>query len=372
MPRAKRTLMPFAAIFAPPSGTIVAACVVGTLTGIYWICRGLQLRRRKRLILNAPASKINNALAGLLEISGDAVGPYVVTSPLNQIDCYHYQSLAWELKQQGKNSEWIKVAEETMHVPFYVDDGTGRILVDPRGAELDLSCNLQAQYNRSALFGPSEMPGHVAEFLVRHGVNPDQHIKVEERYIKAQDPVFVLGTLSQNPGLDVTVMPAWAHRRGTKSVADATTEEPELENPRIIRLSQTDASVPAAQMTQQQKIAAALMKAGASNPSAWSAAGIDVKHAPEPAIARIETLTLQPSSAASATGESEVEVAGGFDLHPPTVLMKGSQEPSFFISWRSRRELASPLRWKSSLMLGGGPALILSSAYFLLRYFGKL
>jgi hypothetical protein len=117
---------------------------------------------------------------GLVEISGLAIGPYVCTSPLKQLDCYYYRSVAWELKQRGKNSEWVKVAEETLHVPFYVDDNTDRVLVDPRGADMDLHCDLQEQYNRSGIFGSSEMPGNVAEFLMRHGANPDKHIKAEE------------------------------------------------------------------------------------------------------------------------------------------------------------------------------------------------
>src|SRR3989442_7552860 len=36
------------------------------------------------------------------------------------------------------SSEWVKVADESLHVPFYLDDNTGRVLVDPRGAEMDI------------------------------------------------------------------------------------------------------------------------------------------------------------------------------------------------------------------------------------------
>ena len=61
-----------------------------------------------------------------------------------------------------------------------------------------------------------------------------------------------------------------------------------------------------------------------------------------------------------------------FDLHPPVVLMKGSHEPAFFISWRSERDVVASLGWKSSLMIWGGPALTLSCTYFLLARFGVL
>ncbi len=132
---------------------------------MYWFYKGFRLLQRKRLILNTPASRIRSASMGLVEVSGLAAGPHVLTSPFKQAECYYYRSIAWQLKQQGKNTQWVKVAEETLHVPFYVDDNTGKVLIDPRGAEMDLHCDLSEQYHRSVLFDGPEMPGAVADFL---------------------------------------------------------------------------------------------------------------------------------------------------------------------------------------------------------------
>src|SRR6266496_5689250 len=173
-----------ALIFSAPDGHAVAWLVIGAAAGTYWFYKGFRLLQRKRLILNTPASKIRSASMGLVEISGLAAGPYVMTSPLKQVECYHYQSIARQLKQRGKNSEWVKVAEETLHVPFYVDDSTDKVLIDPRGAEMDLHCDFQEEYNRSVLFEGPDMPGSVREFLERHGVDPGKRIKVEEHCIK--------------------------------------------------------------------------------------------------------------------------------------------------------------------------------------------
>jgi len=341
---------------------------IGAAAGVYWFYKGFRLLQRKRLIMNTPTSKIRSASMGLVEVSGQAIGPYVITSPLKQANCYFYRSLAWELKQRGKNREWVKVAEETLHVPFYVDDDTEKVLVDPRGAELDLHCDLKEQYSQSIIFGNSEMPGSVAEFLVRHSVDPDRHIKVEEYCIKPKNFLFVLGTLSQNPGLDASVMPVWAGRSGQKQAQAEMQPEPTPDTPHVIRLSESGATVPTVQMTQQQKIAAALMKAGISNPSAWAAAGVGVK----PAIA--ESVPVQAVAVQHAPAEDNGAETGEdtFDLHPPVVLMKGTHEPAFFISWRSQRELVQSIGWKSGLMILGGPALTLACAYLLLLQFGRL
>ncbi len=145
----------------PESLLIWSAIAAGA--GVYWFYKGFRLLQRKRLILNTPASKIRSASMGLVELSGLAAGPYVLTSPFKQTECYYYRSVAWQLKQEGRSSKWVKVAEETLHVPFYLDDNTDKVLVDPRGADMDLHCDFYEQYHRSALFSGPGMPGCVSE-----------------------------------------------------------------------------------------------------------------------------------------------------------------------------------------------------------------
>ena len=345
-----------ALIFSNDERFLIAP-VIGVMAGVYWFYKGFRLLRRKRLIQNTPASKIRSASMGLVEISGLASGPYVMKSPLRQVDCYYYKSTAWELRRHGKNSDWVKVAEENLQVPFYLDDGTDKVMVDPRGAELDLHADFQQEYHRSILFEGPDMPGSVREFLLRHGANPDKRIKVEEHCIKPKNFLFVLGTLSQNPGLDASVMPPWAERVGANSNQPAAVE---VLQPEVIRISEPAAGVPATAMTQQQKIAAALTRAGSAG--SWNAVqpngGVAVA-----SVGKAPTV-VEPRPAA--------EVIGSFDLHPPVVLLKGSHEPAFFISWRSQREVVAPLGWKSGLMIWGAPALTLASIYFLLAHFGAL
>lgn len=353
--------MVLALFLRAPDGRLVGWLAIGACAGVYLFYRGFRLLQRKRLILNTPASKIRSASMGLVEISGQAIGPYLMTSPLKQAACYYYQSLAWELKRRGKNTEWVKVAEEVLHVPFYLDDSTDRVLVDPRGAEMDLHCDFQEEYRGSILLDGPEMPGNVSDFLVRHGVDPSRHIKIEERCIKPKNFLFVLGTLSQNPGIDASVPPSWAMRANLSSGRS----EPSAENPQVIRLSEATHTIPTSAMTQQQRIAAALMKAGMGNPAAWSAAGAGAAASPASAPdAGTKTAVVEP--------KPDVLDSTGFDLHPPAVLMKGSHDPAFFISWRSQREVVASLGWKSALMIWGGPLLTLVCLYILLAHFRQL
>jgi hypothetical protein len=358
----------------------------GSLAGMYLFYRGFRLLQRKRLILNTPASKIRSASMGLVEINGLATGPYVINSPLKQMNCYYYRSIAWEYKQRGKDSEWVKVAEETLHVPFYMDDGSGKLLVDPSGAEMDLHCDFHEEYNRSILLGGPDMPGTVYSFLSRHGVDSSRRIKVEESCISPKDSLFVLGTLSQNPGLDASVMPAWAghsSQPAPNATASSAMRGPALASSnvglgsafnqgdrpsQVVQLSGEPAAVPAMEMTQQQKIAAALLKAGITNASAWAVAGVS----PLAAVQAGSFSSLATVPEKTGVQENHTEMNETYDLHPPVVLMKGTHEATFFISWRSQRDLIMALGWKSTLMIWGGPALTLVSVYILLAHFDWL
>ena len=47
--------------------------------------------------------------------------------------------------------------------------------------------------------------------------------------------------------------------------------------------------------------------------------------------------------------------------------MKGANNKTFLISWRSQQDVARSLGWKCALMIWGGPALALLSLYFFLE-----
>jgi hypothetical protein len=104
------------------------------------------------------------------------------------------------------------------------------------------------------------------------------------------------------------------------------------------------------------------MKAGITSPASWNPSAVSVSAQAGSAA--------QPVMAVEA--KAEPIDAQGFDLHPPVVLMKGTHEPSFFISWRSQREVIGSLGWKSALMIWGGPALAIACIYVLIMYFSRL
>jgi E3 Ubiquitin ligase len=367
-----------------PTGLLVW-CGIGFCAGIGLFFYGFRLLQRRRLILDTPFSKIRSASMGMVEVSGLAAGPYTMIAPITARPCYYYRTLVWEYKQCGKNKEWVKVAGECMHLPFFVDDNTGRVLVDPRGADLDLHQDFEQQFCDSFFTTKDPAPPNVRTFLERHGIATSNKIKVEEYCIKPKNSLFILGTLSENPGLEVGPQPVQDHEtvnsfsigslsRSIGSISfsvggrdrdlDVGTPSPglipsEAASQPIIRLSPVE-PIPSktSEMTQQQKVAAALIKAGISNPAAWAAAGM-------PAAGGVQVVA-DPALPSEDDGLNSSPPANAFDPHTPVVLTKGNNNNTFLISWRSQREVARALAWKCALMIWGGPALSLLCLYFIL------
>jgi hypothetical protein len=372
------------------------------------------LLQRRHLLLNTPVSRIRSASLGLVEFSGLAVGPHTVIAPITERACYYFRTIVWEWKREGRSSKWVKVAAECMHVPFFLDDNTGKVMVDPCGAELDLHRDFQQEFCDGFFTMKEEAPPNVHSFLSRHGVSTTNKIKVEEFCIKPKNSLFMLGTLDENPGLELTAQPIqdqehntltfgkslWSGGRLGISSASFVTDAPDsyedhpledrslserligvggsrqttsapasTQSARIIRLSPDSGISKVADMTQQQKIAAALLKAGISNPAAWQAAGVT------PAAVSVDggangsangSANISDPKASVQSPAQSATASSEFDLRPPVVLMKGRNNPAFMISWRSQRDLARSLGWKCTLMIWGGAALSLLCLYGLL------
>ena len=369
-----------------PSGLLLY-CVLGFAAGIVLFLYGFRLLQRRRLILDTPFSKIRSASMGMVEVSGLAAGPYTIVAPVTGRSCYYHRTVIWEWKQSGKNKTWVKVAGECMHVPFFIDDNTGKVLVDPRGADLDLHRDFEQEFNGSFFSNQDAAPGNVNLFLSRHGVVTSNKIKVEEYCIKPKNALFILGTLGENPGIAVTSQPiadveainsftpqgfslsfsilGRGMQFDTGSSTNQVIVQTNVREHEVIRLSSPPAPTKSADMTQQQKIAAALLKAGISNPIAWSAAGVCSPDRSSSGVQVIADPTAGPHGS-NKGGASPSAPANVFDLHPPVVLRKGTNHKTFLISWRSQQQLARSLGWKCSLMIWGGPLLALLSLYFFL------
>jgi hypothetical protein len=346
--------------------------------GLYFFSIGFQLLARKRLLLATPNSRIRSAALGLVEINGVATGPHTMPAPITGKACFLYRAIAWQ-KSEGNNHEWQKVADETLHLPFFVDDTTGNMLIEPLGADLDLHRDFREEYSASMFFTSDVVPPWVGAFLARHGVNTDHELRIEEYSIKPGDPLFVAGTLAENPGVEVR--PISPRAVGREPGDNSPT-------PEIIRLYGGAPASSADGMSQQAKIAAALTRAGITKPEAWSAAGVPFQSvtiannsiASNPMANKPMTAAVQVQERTSVASNKlddqralqNQDEPSDFNLTPPVVVMKGANDPTFVISFRSQKEFVGALAWKSAGMVWGGSAITLLGLYMLLAQMGLI
>ena len=158
----------------------------GFLIGLYLFYRGFTLLRQKQLILDTPRSTIRSAALGSVEVAGRATGPYTLVSPISKMDCYYYRVVARHIRHRTQAQ---LVAEES--APLFVDDGTGSLMIDPRGMEVRFPAT---QYLESG-----SISDYLRHFLIRHGIATDDLVSVEEFCIQPEDHLFVLGTLQESP-----------------------------------------------------------------------------------------------------------------------------------------------------------------------------
>ncbi|HEX8872771.1 MAG TPA: GIDE domain-containing protein, partial [Candidatus Acidoferrum sp.] len=247
---------------------------------------------------------------------------------------------------------------ETLHLPFFIDDSTGQLLVEPMGADLDLHRDFREEY-ASSFFSSrlDEIPPRVRAFLSRNGVVPSRRLRIEERAIKPGDALFIAGTLTENPGVQVRPLsPPSGPQRSALSYSSERAPAPE-----VIRLSSGSTPASTQEMSQQAKIAAALSRAGITKPEAWAAAGV-----PYQSVAVEENAPPAPGSA------PKPDKSADFNLTPPVVLMKGMNNSTFVISFRSQKEFVSALAWKSAAMVWGGAAIAILGLYTLLAQMALL
>jgi hypothetical protein len=136
--------------------------------------------------------------------------------------------------------------------------------------------------------------------------------------------------------------------------------------PQVIRLESGVAPADSREMTQQAKIAAALTRAGITQPEAWSAAGV-------PYPSSVETAdTVAPRSAEGENVSSmpqlhELQTHETSSLAPPVVLMKEPNDASFVISYPNRKEPLRALTLKSFLLISVGVAATALGVYLLIQ-----
>ena len=276
----------------------------GFLAGIFLFFKGFRVYREYRILSDTPEEPIRSIPMGLVHIHGKAKGEQIVNSPITSTPCFFYKVdiEAYKTDSRGRGS-WSHAATDADGVQFYLEDNTGRVLVDARRAEYDL---IQS--------GRRETGGAFTKGFGKLLSGMD-------------DPTLATGNRPTDSSLAAYAVSTIAQKHGGAF---------------------------------SENLAANLAK-GSLNifGSGTSSSG----------RYRLTEYCILPEHWYDLTGTC-VENPKPKDEHDRNMILKGQNEPTFLISWRSEKEIEGTLRKRAALNVFGGAALSLGCLAVLLARFG--
>ncbi len=162
--------------------------------------------KRKRAIQGVPTSKIRAVAMGQVEVSGEVIA--TLTEPVDKKECvYYYLSIS-----EGKEKYWNLIHYETKSESFFLNDGTGSVLIPGSlipnllgksgGMEVNKNSgllNLDIEKKEFYFESPNEFPESLIKYCEKNAVQFSETKKINEKikvfisYVKANEKLYILG-----------------------------------------------------------------------------------------------------------------------------------------------------------------------------------
>ena len=117
-----------------PSG----ALVLGLLGGLWTFFKGFRVFREYKVVADTPAIPIRSIPMGLVRIRGQAQSDQLMPSPVSHTPCCFYKVEIERWKTENKSGSWAHQHTDLDGTKFFLQDQTGKVLVDGYSAEYDL------------------------------------------------------------------------------------------------------------------------------------------------------------------------------------------------------------------------------------------
>lgn len=179
---------------------IIIASFLGVFIGLTYVGDGFTRWREANALADVPVATLDAVAVGEATVSGTLVAPEGATSvPVGeQPTCACYELTV------SDSTDVESLEERRESVPAFVDDGDGRVRIDPEGFRLDLTDD-----RRGSLAVKSyDDPPAAVERYERDREFPDQGMRrdrtYEYEYLAPQDDVFAYGTVAVDRGRETT------------------------------------------------------------------------------------------------------------------------------------------------------------------------
>ena len=129
--------------------------------GVLLFIVGFMKYREYRVFADTPQIPIRSVSMGLSHVAGTSTGGEPLTSPLTQVPCYYYEVRVEKQVKKDDRETWEETHKERAEVPFYLQDETGKILVNPARAEYNLPRAFWGELRPPALLSFGNAPRKV-------------------------------------------------------------------------------------------------------------------------------------------------------------------------------------------------------------------
>lgn len=164
-----------------------------------------QLRAAKPWLLRELPEDTHGKVVGRARVLRETLA-----GPLTGRPCVYYIATVEQQRSTGRSTYWKTIITESRGVPFVLEDGTGRAIVDPSGAQMALDFDGNS---KSGTFNDAD-PNQEA-FLQRHGQSSEgwvfnKSLRYREAMIEVGETISVLGSGVREP--DPEASPAGEYR----------------------------------------------------------------------------------------------------------------------------------------------------------------
>jgi hypothetical protein len=177
----------------------IAAGVAIVAASLVWNEKA-RIRRELRSALRVDIGELREGRTG--RVVGKVGDGETLQAPFTQRSCVFYEATVEEFRSSGKTGSWRQVVREARGVPFVLDDGTGRAIIDPNGARVDVDIDMTT---RSGTFDDATPVEE--QFLTRHGMRStgwllNKSLRYREGVIEVGETIAVMGQGVREPDPD--------------------------------------------------------------------------------------------------------------------------------------------------------------------------
>lgn len=172
----------------------------GLASGVLVFLRGFGLWRRHRWIEDTPTARVRSMPLGRVELHGRAQAKAELAAPFTGEPCVFYRYRIEEETGSGRRRRWREIAAgDSSAWPFYLEDETGRVLVDPRDASVEIAVDYRETN--------PPLVGALLAFLDERGIDPEgwfglrRKLRFTQWHIAPGEALFVLGVAQPRAGL---------------------------------------------------------------------------------------------------------------------------------------------------------------------------